>query len=566
MSRRQKDLFPDLPDGKKYVSDIPKLMAEWHPTKNKGLNPEDVTHGSNKKAWWLCAKGHEWEATIGSRPKNGCPYCSNLYVSKGSSLYDLNPTVCDEWDYEKNQKSPFEYTPNSSAVVYWRCNHGEDHRWKARIGSRTKPNDGLRNGCPYCTGRKPSIDYNLGILYPRLLEEWHPTLNKKTPFDYTPSSNYKVWWKCSKGHEWEAAINNRSAGRNCPTCSNKSSRNEIRLLTELKALFGDVLSRHKLGKHEVDIFLPEFGVGIEYDGWWWHRDSFEKDQRKQQDVTNAGFQLIRVRETPLPKITSADIYVDGVATITKLDVASVIKLISERHYTDYTVSDDFLNDDLYRVYLDYFPSPFPEHSMAQQNPKLAAEWHPTKNKPLTPYNFAPKASFRAWWQCSQGHDWEATINNRSSNNRNCPYCAGRYATAENCMSVTNPELAAIFHPTKNGRITPTNIKSTSGKILWWQCEKGHEWQQRAYAVAKNTSEVCPQCRFPSMAETNPEMAAAFHPTLNGQTTPYDISAGTRKRLWFQCANDTAHIWQSTGDNLKRVSRPELCPECRRKQK
>jgi len=33
MSRRQKDLFPDLPDGKKYVSDIPELMAEWHPTK-----------------------------------------------------------------------------------------------------------------------------------------------------------------------------------------------------------------------------------------------------------------------------------------------------------------------------------------------------------------------------------------------------------------------------------------------------------------------------------------------------------------------------------------------------
>ena len=106
MSRRQKDLFPDLPDGKKYVSDIPELMAEWHPTKNEDLNPEDVTHGSNKKAWWLCNNGHEWEATIGSRLKNGCPYCSNLYVSKGHSLHDLNPTVCDEWDYERNQKLP----------------------------------------------------------------------------------------------------------------------------------------------------------------------------------------------------------------------------------------------------------------------------------------------------------------------------------------------------------------------------------------------------------------------------------------------------------------------------
>jgi len=59
MTRRQKDLFPELSDGKKYVSDIPELMAEWHPTKNDDLMPEDVTHGSNKVAWWLCSEGHE---------------------------------------------------------------------------------------------------------------------------------------------------------------------------------------------------------------------------------------------------------------------------------------------------------------------------------------------------------------------------------------------------------------------------------------------------------------------------------------------------------------------------
>ena len=51
MSRRQKDLFPDLPDGKKYVSDIPELVADWHPTKNEGLNPEDISYGSGRKLW-----------------------------------------------------------------------------------------------------------------------------------------------------------------------------------------------------------------------------------------------------------------------------------------------------------------------------------------------------------------------------------------------------------------------------------------------------------------------------------------------------------------------------------
>lgn len=641
MTRRQKDLFPELPGGKKYLTDIPELMTEWHPTKNVGLNPDDITHGSKKKAWWVCSEGHEWEAVISNRTiGRGCPYCAGKLASaennleycnpelmqdwnyekndilpsdlrpksnqkvwwkcskghewqtavyhrvmgtgcpkcfddsrsermrpKTSDEYNLlteNPTVCQQWDFDRNKFPPTHYLSSSSAVVWWSCDGGEDHKWRARIDSRTEPNDGVKNGCPFCAGRRASKGYNLGVQHPRLLEEWHPTLNETTPYDYTPSSNYKVWWLCNKGHEWEAAINNRSSGRNCPTCSNKSSRNEIRLLTELKALFGNVLSRCKLEQYEVDIFLPDLDVAIEYDGWWWHKDSHEKDRRKQVDVTNAGFKLIRVRETPLPSITLKDIFVDGGATISKPDVASVVRLISEAHHIHYTASNEFLNDELYRVYLDYFPSPFPEHSLAEQNPTLASEWHPTKNKPLTPANFGPAASYRAWWLCSEGHEWEATINNRSK--RNCPYCSGRYATSENSMQATNPELVPLLHPTKNGDVKPTNIKASTGKLLWWRCSNGHEWRQRGYALLKNTGEPCPKCRAPSMSDTDPAMAAAFHSTLNGELSPSDLPAGTGKRIWWQCSKDSTHVWQSTGSNLKKVSRPDLCPACRRKVK
>ena len=34
MTKRQSELFPELPSDKKYVSDYPMLVAEWHPTKN----------------------------------------------------------------------------------------------------------------------------------------------------------------------------------------------------------------------------------------------------------------------------------------------------------------------------------------------------------------------------------------------------------------------------------------------------------------------------------------------------------------------------------------------------
>ena len=71
MSRRQKDLFPELPDGKKYVSDIPDLVAEWHPIKNENMLAEDVPYGAGFHVWWQCAQGHEWQASPNQRTNRG---------------------------------------------------------------------------------------------------------------------------------------------------------------------------------------------------------------------------------------------------------------------------------------------------------------------------------------------------------------------------------------------------------------------------------------------------------------------------------------------------------------
>lgn len=56
----------------------PDVAKEWHPTKNTSITPFEVSPTSNRKAWWICRKGHEWQARIGSRTlkKSGCPICS----------------------------------------------------------------------------------------------------------------------------------------------------------------------------------------------------------------------------------------------------------------------------------------------------------------------------------------------------------------------------------------------------------------------------------------------------------------------------------------------------------
>ena len=49
------------------ATQLPTLAKEWHPTKNGALTPKDVVPGSRRKVWWICPKGHEYQAMISSR-------------------------------------------------------------------------------------------------------------------------------------------------------------------------------------------------------------------------------------------------------------------------------------------------------------------------------------------------------------------------------------------------------------------------------------------------------------------------------------------------------------------
>jgi len=67
--------------------------------------------------------------------------------------------------------------------------------------------------------KKASKKYNLKIIEPEIVEEWHPKKNKfLKPIDVLPASNIKVWWLCNKGHEWLASIHGRYNGNSCPYC------------------------------------------------------------------------------------------------------------------------------------------------------------------------------------------------------------------------------------------------------------------------------------------------------------------------------------------------------------
>lgn len=125
----------------------PDLAKEWHYLKNGSITPLNVTYGSNKKVWWLCKKGHEWEASLGSRSgkhKTGCPYCSNKRVSHDNCLATTNPELAKEWHPQKNKElRPVNVVAVSKKKVWWQCKNL--HEWEATIDSRNRG-----SGCPHC--------------------------------------------------------------------------------------------------------------------------------------------------------------------------------------------------------------------------------------------------------------------------------------------------------------------------------------------------------------------------------------------------------------------------------
>ena len=220
------------------------LLRQWHPTRNGELSPHMVVAGSHKQAWWICEKGHEWEARISSRAtgrKRGCPICNGKQVLPGyNDLASQRPDIAARWHPTKNgELSPQNITPYSNRKAWWICEKG--HEYQAVV--RTQGRESRKFNCPYCVGKKILIGYNdLATTQPKIAAQWYQELNGSlTPQMVTAGSNKKAWWICEEGHVWEAVINNR-AGKlknSCPVCAGrhkiKSLERYARIIAEKEA-------------------------------------------------------------------------------------------------------------------------------------------------------------------------------------------------------------------------------------------------------------------------------------------------------------------------------------------
>jgi hypothetical protein len=136
----------------------------------------------------------------------------------------------------------------------------------------------------------------------------------------------------------------------------------------------------------------------------------------------------------------------------------------------------------------------PHTSLRARRPDLAREWHPTKNGLLRPGDVGPMSHRRVWWRCRRDHEWHATVMNRTYHGSGCPVCAGKVASPETSLAALRPTVALEWHPTRNGTLTPVDVRPGSSRRVWWRCRvnRRHEWLARiASRTGRGTG--CPFC-------------------------------------------------------------------------
>lgn len=107
---------------------------------------------------------------------------------------------------------------------------------------------------------------------------------------------------------------------------------------------------------------------------------------------------------------------------------------------------------------------------------------------------------------------------------------------EDWCKVNNQKLLEEWDYEKNYPILPSHIKPKSNKPRWWVGKCGHEWETSPNHRLNGTG--CPYCAgrralpgFNDLESLNPELAKQWHPTLNGDLKPSDVTLHSNKKVW-----------------------------------
>lgn len=422
-------------DSVEYI--FPDLAKEWHPTANGVKVPSIFTLYSSESISWLCGNcGHgedgKWVVTLSNRTsqKSGCPACgynwydgeihpssSPITIPGKTDFPSQYPELFKEWHRERNSHlDPFSLRGNSHERVFWecsQCHYGKNGEWSTHLTQRV----GQQTGCPGCgyncfddtyhmtSGTSEAVPgiSDVASKYPKLMEEWHPTLNKDlNPNRLKPISKTPAYWRCTKcGHgddgKWQVRIGYRVQDKTgCPVC-----------------------------------------------GYNWYTDTYQKNGSATvipgiNDIASSDHKNILSEWHPT---------LNTHISMASVNVSSHTKVYWECTQCHYGKNGDWNNTLNSRTNqksgcpicgYNYFDQTFHKttgratiavgiNDIATTHPQHALEWHPTLNGYRKPTQFKAGSHEEVYWVCQncgfgENGEWHKQINARLSQGIHCKKC------------------------------------------------------------------------------------------------------------------------------------------------
>jgi len=126
-----------------------------------------------------------------------------------------------------------------------------------------------------------------------------------------------------------------------------------------------------------------------------------------------------------------------------------------------------------------------------------------------------------------------------------------------------PEIAKEWNFKKNKKLKPEDVLVGSHRKVWWQCEKGHEWESCIVARTRQ-KQKCPICAnrrilkgYNDLKTLEPKIAKLWNKEKNGDLKPTQVSVNSNKRVWWKCPKGHEYSVKI----IDKVRKKSGCPIC-----
>lgn len=355
------------------------------------------------------------------------------YPTKSRSFAKAYPQIVHMWDQKRNCGfGPEDFSYGSTVRAWFKCPKGNDHSFQIKLSTMGKSvrSEAWSVGCGYCRGMRTSVTNNLAEKYPAFCKEWMTRKNGFKPDEVSYGSGRMVWWKCRKGHVWQASISNRTTNDSgCFKC-NRGAPTDLRDFPEVLKEFD----------HQRNPGVNPFSLPVGFKVAWVCSVDSKHKWVSGFYRTNKGIRCIYCANKQASKSNSLKTTHPILAKQWhplkngKLKSSHVTSGSQKRvwwkckkgpdHEWETTVCDRVK----YETGCPFcsFRRTSITNVISTVAPDIASEWHPSKNGKTKPQNERAHSRTPRWWKCSIcDHEWCAEPHRRIVRRAGCPECVIR---------------------------------------------------------------------------------------------------------------------------------------------